>query len=107
MISISKEFRFDAAHFLPTAEKGHPNSRVHGHSYTAQLTLEGAADPKDQMGFTHLFAMDYLPGEEHVIPKPRDYDFWRGNVNSSSGRSKLTVTRRCCSRSSGTRPTSA
>ena len=44
-ISISKEFRFDAAHFLPTAEKGHPNSRVHGHSFTAQVTLEGVADP--------------------------------------------------------------
>ena len=45
MISISKEFRFAAAHFLPTAEKGHPNSRVHGHSFTAVVTLEGAADP--------------------------------------------------------------
>lgn len=38
--------------------------------------LEGAANPRDQMGFTHLFAMDYLPGEEHVIPKPRDYERW-------------------------------
>jgi len=45
MISISKEFRFDAAHFLPTAEKGHPNSRVHGHSFTALVTLEGTPDP--------------------------------------------------------------
>jgi 6-pyruvoyltetrahydropterin/6-carboxytetrahydropterin synthase len=45
MISISKEFRFDAAHFLPSAEKGHPNSRVHGHSFTALVTLEGTPDP--------------------------------------------------------------
>ena len=44
MISISKEFRFDAAHFLPTAPRGHPNSRMHGHSFTAVLTLEGAVD---------------------------------------------------------------
>ena len=45
MISISKEFRFDAAHFLPTAEKGHPNARMHGHSFAAQVTLEGKPDP--------------------------------------------------------------
>jgi len=44
MISISKEFRFDAAHFLPTAEKGHPNSRMHGHSFVVQVTLEGTPD---------------------------------------------------------------
>src|SRR2546423_1795616 len=33
VIAISKEFRFDAAHFLPTADKGHPNARLHGHSF--------------------------------------------------------------------------
>ena len=44
MISISKEFRFDAAHFLPTAEQGHPNSRLHGHSFIAHVTLEGVPD---------------------------------------------------------------
>ncbi|MCE9523469.1 MAG: 6-carboxytetrahydropterin synthase [Alphaproteobacteria bacterium] len=43
-MSISKEFRFDAAHFLPTAPQGHPNSRMHGHSFAAVLTLEGDAD---------------------------------------------------------------
>ena len=45
MISITKEFRFDAAHFLPTAPKGHPNSRMHGHSFAVALTLEGTPDP--------------------------------------------------------------
>ncbi len=45
MISIAKEFRFDAAHFLPTAEKGNPNSRMHGHSFVAVVTLEGVPDP--------------------------------------------------------------
>ncbi len=43
-LSITKEFRFDAAHFLPTAAKGHPNSRMHGHSFVTALTLEGTAD---------------------------------------------------------------
>jgi 6-pyruvoyltetrahydropterin/6-carboxytetrahydropterin synthase len=44
-LSITKEFRFDAAHFLPTAAKGHPNARMHGHSFVAAVTLEGAPDP--------------------------------------------------------------
>lgn len=44
-LSITKEFRFDAAHFLPTAPKGHPNSRMHGHSFVAAVTLEGTPDP--------------------------------------------------------------
>lgn len=46
-LSITKEFRFDAAHYLATAPKGHPNSRMHGHSFVAAVTLEGAPDPKD------------------------------------------------------------
>jgi 6-pyruvoyltetrahydropterin/6-carboxytetrahydropterin synthase len=45
MMSITKEFRFDAAHFLPTAPKGHPNSRMHGHSFAVALTLEAEPDP--------------------------------------------------------------
>lgn len=35
------------------------------------------ADPLDQQGLTWCFAIDYLPGEDHTIDRPRDYDFWR------------------------------
>ncbi len=28
------------------------------------------------MVFTHVFALDHRPGENHVIDRPRDYDFW-------------------------------
>jgi hypothetical protein len=40
------------------------------------LALDGPADPLEQMVFTHVFALDHFPGQEHVIEKPRDYDFW-------------------------------
>ena len=60
MISITKEFRFDAAHFLPTAPKGHPNSRMHGHSFAAALTLEGVADA------THGWLRDFADVERAV-----------------------------------------
>ncbi|HXF62672.1 MAG TPA: FAD-dependent oxidoreductase [Caldilineaceae bacterium] len=40
--------------------------------------LAGEANPLDQQAVTWCFAMDYLPGEDHTIEKPEDYDFWRG-----------------------------
>jgi 6-pyruvoyltetrahydropterin/6-carboxytetrahydropterin synthase len=43
---IYKEFGFEAAHFLPSAPAGHPNSRVHGHSFRVRVTLEGEPDCK-------------------------------------------------------------
>ncbi len=41
---IYKEFTFEAAHFLPSAPVGHPNSRVHGHSFRVRVTLDGEPD---------------------------------------------------------------
>ncbi|MBZ0292817.1 MAG: FAD-dependent oxidoreductase [Anaerolineae bacterium] len=40
--------------------------------------LDGDPDPSDQQAITWCFAMDYLPGEDHTIDKPEDYDFWKG-----------------------------
>lgn len=39
--------------------------------------LPGEDDPLDQQAITWCFAMDHVPGEDHAIDKPRDYDFWR------------------------------
>jgi 6-pyruvoyltetrahydropterin/6-carboxytetrahydropterin synthase len=41
---IYKEFSFEAAHFLPSAPPGHPNARVHGHSFRVRVTLDGEPD---------------------------------------------------------------
>lgn len=40
--------------------------------------LPGDPDPLDQQAVTWCFAIDHLPGEDHIIEKPEDYDFWRG-----------------------------
>lgn len=45
---IVKEFRFDAAHFLPTAPEGHPYRRMHGHSFEVEVMLAGTPDPTMQ-----------------------------------------------------------
>jgi hypothetical protein len=38
------------------------------------------AAPENQQSFTCCFAMDYLEGEEHLIDKPAQYDFWKEYV---------------------------
>jgi 6-pyruvoyltetrahydropterin/6-carboxytetrahydropterin synthase len=43
---IYKEFGFEAAHFLPSAPPGHPNARVHGHSFRVRVTIDGEPDGK-------------------------------------------------------------
>jgi 6-pyruvoyltetrahydropterin/6-carboxytetrahydropterin synthase len=42
---VYKEFSFEAAHFLPSAPKGHPNSRLHGHSFQVRVSVDGTPDP--------------------------------------------------------------
>ena len=41
---IYKEFTFEAAHFLPSAPEGHPNARIHGHSFRVRITVDGEPD---------------------------------------------------------------
>ena len=45
---IYKEFTFEAAHFLPSAPPGHPNARVHGHSFRVRVTIDGEPDDRDR-----------------------------------------------------------
>jgi 6-pyruvoyltetrahydropterin/6-carboxytetrahydropterin synthase len=41
MYSISKQFHFEASHFLTGLELGHPCMRHHGHSYRVVFVFEG------------------------------------------------------------------
>ncbi len=43
---IYRDFHFEAAHYLPSAPPGHPNARVHGHSFRARIIVEGEPDPE-------------------------------------------------------------
>lgn len=47
---------------------------------TRELHAPEVADPSNNQAFTICFAMDYLPGENHVIEKPANYSFWREHV---------------------------
>jgi 6-pyruvoyltetrahydropterin/6-carboxytetrahydropterin synthase len=62
---IYKEFRFEAAHFLPSAAPGSPNARVHGHSFRARVTIEGTPNPETG----YIFHFDELA---HAMEEARD-----------------------------------
>ncbi len=44
---------------------------------TNELHASDIALPDNHQAFTYCLAMDYMPGSDNVIDKPRDYDFWR------------------------------
>jgi hypothetical protein len=44
---------------------------------TGELHALDVADLENNQSFTVCFAIDYLPGENHTLEKPKDYDFWR------------------------------
>lgn len=45
-------------------------------SQTGELHAPEVANPKNNQAFTLCFAMDYQPGVNNIIDKPKDYDFW-------------------------------
>jgi hypothetical protein len=44
---------------------------------TGEMHAAEKADPHNHQAFTVCFAIDYVPGEEHLIERPREYAFWR------------------------------
>jgi 6-pyruvoyltetrahydropterin/6-carboxytetrahydropterin synthase len=52
--TISKRFRFEAAHSLPDMPEGHKCKRLHGHSYVVEVVL--AADTLDELGMVKDYA---------------------------------------------------
>lgn len=48
-LEISKDFRFEAAHYFGHKPEGHAFRRIHGHSFEGSVTLTGAAS--DETGW--------------------------------------------------------
>lgn len=49
MYELSKQFVFDAAHTLERNIETESSRRIHGHTYLAEVTIRGAADPVSGM----------------------------------------------------------
>jgi 6-pyruvoyltetrahydropterin/6-carboxytetrahydropterin synthase len=44
-VRLTRTFRFEAAHALPTFPDGHKCRRLHGHSFRVDVEVAGAVDP--------------------------------------------------------------
>ena len=47
---------------------------------TGELHAAPIADRLNMQAITMVFALDYLPGEDHVIDRPKRYAFWRDYI---------------------------
>ena len=47
--TLTKTFRFEAAHRLPNVAQGHKCGRLHGHSYQVDVIVEGDVNPQTGM----------------------------------------------------------
>ena len=74
-----------ARYFLDATEQGDllPLTRTEfvtgfeSRKQTGELHAPDEAQPANIQSFTVCFAVDHLPGEDHVIDKPEEYAFWR------------------------------
>jgi len=67
-VRLSKSFRFEAAHDLPTFPQGHKCRRLHGHSFRFDVIVEGEVDEK--LGYL----VDYGEIKKVVDPLVRRLD---------------------------------
>ncbi|MFO1460632.1 MAG: 6-carboxytetrahydropterin synthase QueD [Verrucomicrobiota bacterium] len=45
-MELRRTFQFEAAHRLPHVAPGHKCARLHGHSFQAEIAVEGPLDPR-------------------------------------------------------------
>lgn len=69
-LRLSKRFGFEAAHQLPTFPKGHKCRRLHGHSFSFDVIVEGEVDPAKG------YLVDYGEIKRVVEPVVRELDHY-------------------------------
>lgn len=47
---------------------------------TGELHAPEIGDPENVQSFTMCYAIDYVPGENHTIEKPKNWNFWRAHI---------------------------
>ncbi len=85
-MKLSCEFNFDAAHKLAHYGDGHPNTRMHGHSFRARISVQGAPDEHGQ-----IIALDVLQSHLATIRKQLDH----ATLNDIAGLENPTLENIC------------
>jgi 6-pyruvoyltetrahydropterin/6-carboxytetrahydropterin synthase len=69
-VELVKDFRFEAAHWLPNVPEGHKCRRMHGHSFRGEVAVRGEVDP--QTGWL----IDFADLKRAVDPIVHDLDHY-------------------------------
>ena len=73
LVEVVKDFRFEAAHFLPQVPEGHKCRRIHGHSFRGEVAVRGPVDPK--LGWV----VDFADLKRAVDPLVKELDHYMLN----------------------------
>jgi 6-pyruvoyltetrahydropterin/6-carboxytetrahydropterin synthase len=57
---LTKDFRFEAAHTLPSLPDGHKCRQMHGHSFKVEISIEGVVDEKIGWVYDHKRISDAM-----------------------------------------------
>ena len=79
-VAISAPYILDATELgdlLPMAGVEHASGAESQDQTGEAHAVEGQPNPLDQQAISWCFALDYLPGEDHTIKQPEDYQFWK------------------------------
>ncbi len=87
-LDTHESLRFRAAYFLDATENGDllPLAGVEhvtgseSRAQTGEPSAPETANPRNVQAFSVCFVLEELAGENHVIPRPARYDFWRNYV---------------------------
>lgn len=110
IVSLWKEFRFEAAHRLPNMPPGHKCARLHGHSFRVEVHLEGPVDSYtgmlvDYADIKAAFApleqqldhnyLNEIPGLENPTSENILYWIWERLVPTLPHLSRLVLSETC------------
>ena len=113
VVELVKDFRFEAAHWLPNVAVGHKCRRVHGHSFRGEVAVRGPLDP--QFGWVIDFAdlkravdplvarldhytLNEIPGLENPTAELLAIWIWRELIGPLPMLHRVTIEETCTSR---------
>lgn len=82
-LTVSADFVLDATELgdlLPLTGAEHAVGAEHRDRYGEMHGHPDRDDPNDVQAISWCFALEHRPGEDHTIPRPPRYDFWRDYV---------------------------
>jgi 6-pyruvoyltetrahydropterin/6-carboxytetrahydropterin synthase len=102
IVELVKDFRFEAAHYLPNVAAGHKCRRMHGHSFRGEVAVRGPIDPR--VGPVVLRLDHYLLNEIEGLENPTSERIavwmWQQLAPSLPQLTRVTIEESCTSRCS-------